>query len=99
MLQHIKKAIIPLYIVNHCSWEIKEDTVLLLFSIMSLPCSNVHLITIHIIADVNACPHQRKASMHCGVLPVPFVLFELNSILKKKKLIMLNEVSANAFPK
>lgn len=84
MLQHIKKAIIPLYIVNHCSWEIKEDTVLLLFSIMSLPCSNFHLITIHIIADANACPHQRKASMHCGVLPVPFVLFELNSIKKKE---------------
>lgn len=31
MLQHIKKAIIPVYIVNHSSWEIKEDTVLLFF--------------------------------------------------------------------
>lgn len=67
---------------------------------MSLPCSNFQLITIHKIADANACPHQPKASMLCGVLPVPFVLFELNSIKKKRrKLIMLNEVSANAFPK
>lgn len=29
----------------------------------------------------------------------PLFFFELNSIFKKKKLIMLNEVSANAFPK
>lgn len=55
----------------------------MLFLITSLPCSNFHLISIHIIADANACVDQHKASVLCGVVPVLFVLFSY--ILFKKK--------------